>query len=61
MPKGCIAQLLAYDKQHRGELKSLLMETKEVFPTELPKRVPPNRQLGDEMKMKLIPKIGPIL
>ena len=60
IPEECITQLLAYDKQHRGELKSLLMEYKEAFPTELPKRVPPNRGLGDKMEIKLVPGIEPI-
>ena len=41
MPEGCVSQLLACEKQLRGELKDLLMEYCEVFPTELSKRVSP--------------------
>ena len=36
------------------------MEFRDVFPTELPKRVPPNRGLGDEMEIKLLPGTEPI-
>ena len=54
MPKGCITQLLARDEQFKSELKSLLMEYMEVFPTELPKRVPLNHGLGDKMDVKLV-------
>ena len=53
MLEGCVIQLLACEKQYRSELKSFLLEYKEVFPTELPKRVPFNRGLGDEMEIKL--------
>ena len=53
-------QLLACDEQYRGELKTLLKEYREVFPTELPKRVPPNRGLGDEMEIRLVPGTEPI-
>ena len=60
MSEGCVSQLLACDEQYRGKLKALLMEYREVFPMELPKRVPPNRGLGDEMKTKLIPETEPI-
>ena len=37
----------------REELKLLLKEYKEVFPTELPKTVPPNHRLGNEMHISL--------
>ena len=60
MPEGCVSQLLACDKQCRGELKALLMEYREVFPLELPKIVPPNQGLGDEMEIKLVPGMEPI-
>ena len=60
MPEGCVSQLLACDEQYRGELRTLLMEYREVFPTELPKRVLPNQGLGDEMEIKLVPGIEPI-
>ena len=53
MPEGCVSQLLACDKQYRGELKAILMEHREVFPMELPKRVPPNRGLRDKMEISL--------
>ena len=60
MPKGCITQLLACDKQYRGELKTLLKEYREVFPMELPKRVPPNHGLGDKMEIKFVPGTEPV-
>ena len=60
MPKGLVMQLLACDKQYRGELKTFLKEYREVFSAELPKRVPPNHGLGDEMEIKLVPEIEPI-
>ena len=60
MPKGCVIQLLACDEQYRGELKALLMEYREVFPIELPKRASSNNGLGDEMEVKLVPGIEPI-
>ena len=53
-------QLLAYDEPYRGELKTLLKEYREVFPTELPKRVLTNRGLGDKMEIKLVPGTEPI-
>ena len=43
MPEGCVTQLLACDEQYRGALRNLLIEYREIFPIELPKRVPPNR------------------
>ena len=60
MPEGCVMQLLAHNKQYRGELKTFLKEYREVFPTELPKRVPLNRGLGDKIEIKLIPGTEPI-
>ena len=60
MPKGCVTQLLACDEQYRDKLKTLLKEYREVFPTELPKRVPPNCGLQDEMEIRLVPGTGPI-
>ena len=60
MPEGCVTQFLACDEQQRGELKSLLMKYGEVFPVKLPKRVPPNHGLGDEMDIKLILGTEPI-
>ena len=60
MPEGCISQLLACDEQYRGKLKTFLMEYREVFTTELPKRVPPNRGLEHKMEIKLVPGMEPI-
>ena len=60
MPERCVTEFLACNEQHRCELISLLMEYKDVFLTELPKRVLPNRYLGDEMKTKLVPGTEPI-
>ena len=60
MSEGCVPQLLACDEQHRDELISLLMEYKDVFPTKLFKRLPPNRGLGDKMKIKFVPGKEPI-
>ena len=60
MPEGCINQLLACDEQYKGELKSMLMEFREVLPTELSNRVLPNRRLKDEMEIKLVPRTEPI-
>ena len=60
MPKGCVTQLLACDKQYKGELKTFLKEYREVFPTELPKSILNYRGLGDEMEIKLVPRIEPI-
>ena len=60
MPKGCVTQHLACDKHYSGELKSWLMEYKEVFLMELPKRIPFNRGLGDEIEIKLAPGTDPI-
>ena len=60
MPKGCVMQLLACDKQYKGELKTLLKEYREVFLAELPKRVLPNRGLGDEMEIRLVLGTEPI-
>ena len=54
MPEGCVTKLLACDKQYRGELKTLLKEYREVLPTELPKRVPSDRGLGDEIDIKVV-------
>ena len=53
MPEGCVAQVMGCAEEHRSELKTLLMQYKDVFPTALPKRVPPNRGLGDEMEINL--------
>ena len=60
MPEGCVLQLLACDEQYRGELKTLLIEYREVFSTEIHKRVSPNRWLGDEMEIKLVLGMEPI-
>ena len=60
MPKGCVTQLLACDKQYRGELKTSLKEYREVFSTELPKIVPPNHGLGDKIEIKLVLGTEPI-
>ena len=60
MPKGCATKLFACEEWHMGELKSLLVEYKDVFPSELPKRVPPNRGLVDEIKIKLVSGTEPI-
>ena len=60
MPEGCVMQLLACDKQYWVELRTLLMEYIDVFPMELPKRFPPNCELGDKMEIKLIPGTMPI-
>ena len=53
MPEGFVMQLLACNEQDRGELKTLLKEYREVFPTELPKKVLSNHGLGEEMEIKL--------
>ena len=60
MPEGCVMQLLACDEQYRGELKFLLKEYREVFPTELSKIVLPNHVLGYKMEIKLVPGAEPI-
>ena len=60
MLEGCIMQLLACNEQFRGELKTLLKEYRELFPMELPKRVPHTRGLGDKMEIKLVLGIEPI-
>ena len=60
MPEGCLSQLLAWDEQYRGDLKALLMEYREMFPMELPKKVPPIQGLGDKMEIKLVPDMEPI-
>ena len=60
MPEKYVLQLLAYDKQHRDKLKSLLMQYKGVFPTELPKRALSNCRLGDEIVIRLVPGREPI-
>ena len=60
MPKGCVLQLLACDKQYRCELKTFLMEYREVFAIELPKRVPLNQGLGYIIEIKLVPGAKPI-
>ena len=60
IPEGCVMQLLACDEQYRGELKTLLKEYREVLPMELPKKVLPNRGLGDKMEIKLVPGTEPI-
>ena len=60
MPEGCVSQLLACEEEHRSQLKQLLKTYKDVFPTELPKHVPPNRGLDDEMEIKLQPGTKPI-
>ena len=60
MPEGCVMQLLAYDKQYRGDLKTLLKEYREVSHMELPKRVPPKCGLGDEIEIKVVPGTEPI-
>ena len=40
-------------EEHRGELKTLLMQYKDIFPTALAKRVLLNQGLGDEMEINL--------
>ena len=60
MPEGCISQLLACDEQYRVNLQALFMVYREVFPIELPKKVPPNQGLGDEISIKLVPGKQPI-
>ena len=39
---------------------TLLKEYREVFLTELPKSVPPNRGLGDEIEIRLVQGTEPI-
>ena len=53
MPEGCIALVMGCAEEHRSELKALLTQYKDVFPTALPKRVPSNRGLGDEKEINL--------
>ena len=60
MLEGCLSQLLACNKQYKGDLKALLMEYRQVFPTVLPNKVPPNQGLGEEIKIKLVPGMEPI-
>ena len=56
MPEGCVSQLLACKEEYRSQLKTLLKTYKDVFPTALPKHVPPNWGLGDEMEIRLQPE-----
>ena len=60
MLEGCINQLLACDEQYGGELKSMLIEFREVLATELSNRVLPNRRLRNEMEIKFVPGTEPI-
>ena len=60
MPKGCVIQLLACNKQYKGELKTLLKENRDVFPIEVPRRAPINRRLVEKMEIKLMPGTEPI-
>ena len=53
MPEGCIAQIMGCAEEHRSELKTLLMQYKDIFTMALPKWVPPNRGLGNEMEINL--------
>ena len=55
MPEGYVSQLLAYVEQYRGDLKAMLMKYREVFPIKLPRKVPPNQGLGDEIEIMLVP------
>ena len=41
--------MLKYLEEYREELKSVLKEYKAVFPIELPKTIPANHGIGDEM------------
>ena len=60
MPEGCVSQLLACKEEYQSPLKMLLKTYKDLFPTALPKHLPPNQGLGDEMEIRLQPGMKPI-
>ena len=47
LPNGAVPHLLGLPKEQRGVLEHILNEFKSVFPAELPKHVPIDRELGD--------------
>ncbi len=60
LPDGAVPQLLAASDEHRAPLRQLLTEYRDVFPSELPKRYPPDRGLGDAHDIPLIEGAQPV-
>ena len=54
LPDGAVPHLLAASAAHRPALRHLLTEYRDVFPSELPTRYPPDRGLGDAHTIPLI-------
>ena len=60
LPDGAVPHLLSASSSHQSTLRSLLQEYKDVFPSTLPRDVPPNRDLGDEHRIPLVPDAKPV-
>ena len=54
LPDGAVPHLLASSEEDRGPLRKLLVDYRDVFPAELPKRYPPDRGLGDAHEIPLV-------
>ena len=60
LPDGAVLHLLGISEEQRGVLKHILKEFKSVFPAELPKKVTPDRGLGDMHEIPVRPGTEPI-
>ena len=60
LPDGAVPHLLAASDAQRPALRQLLTEYRDVFPSKLPKRYPPDRGLGDAHQIPLIDDAQPV-
>ena len=60
LPEGSVPHLLAADNTVREELRQLLKQYADVFPSQLPKDMPRDRGLGEVHEIHTEPGITPI-
>ena len=60
LPKGSVPHLLAADDTVQEELRQLLKQYADIFPSQLPKDMPRNRGLGEVHEIHTKPGITPI-
>ena len=60
LPEGSVPHLLAADDTIREELRQLLKQYADVFPSQLPKDMPYDRGLGEVHEIHTEPGITPI-
>ena len=60
LPEGSVSHLLAMDNTVQEELRQLLKQYADVFPSQLPKDMPCDRGLGEVHEIHTKPGITPI-